>query len=62
LPADKLAGLRRLSGRRSRVDAEWRAAIQDARADGESLRAIAAAAGVSHVAVLKIVRGHARAP
>lgn len=52
-----LARLRRASARRSRAQDEWRDAIREAREQGASLRAIANAAGVSHVRVLKILRG-----
>lgn len=54
--ADPLARVRRAAKRRAAADAEWRAAIRDAREHGLSLRAIAAAAGVSNVAVLKMTR------
>lgn len=54
--ADDLAALRRITKRRSRADTEWRDEICRQFAEGRSLREIAAAAGVSHVAVLKIVR------
>lgn len=58
MPADPhLTKLRRLKGRRSRVDSEWRTAILEAHAAGLSLRRIGEAAGVSHVRVLQIVRG-----
>lgn len=36
---------------------DYRAALKAAEADGHSLREIAKAAGVSHVAVLKMLRG-----
>lgn len=49
--------LRRITKRRARSDVEWRAEIRRLRAQGLSLRVIAEAAGVSHVAVLKILRG-----
>lgn len=51
-----LARLRRLTLRRRKLDAEWRQAVKDAHADGQSLRAIAEAADVSHVHVRRIVR------
>jgi hypothetical protein len=35
---------------------EWRQAIREAQQSGETLRAIAAQAGVSHVRVLQILR------
>jgi cell division protein FtsL len=52
-----LLRVRRATARRSRVDDEWRQAIREAHAAGESLRAIAREAGVSHVRVLQVVRG-----
>lgn len=50
------ARLRRLSATRERADRNWREAICEAVAAGESLRAVGAAAGISHVRVLQIVR------
>jgi transposase-like protein len=52
-----LTKLRRVTGRRDRAASDWRQAILDAHAAGCSLRAIAAAAGVSHVRVIQILRG-----
>lgn len=57
MPADSLSRVRRVSRRRVSVAQEFRAAIHQAREDGHSLRAIAEAAGLSHVRVLKILRG-----
>jgi hypothetical protein len=54
--ADPLTTVKRATARRSEADASWRAAIREARAEGASLREIAAAAGVSHVRILAIVR------
>ncbi len=54
---DNLTRLRRVGKRRASVTLEFRAAIVAAREDGHSLRAIADAAGISHVRVLKILRG-----
>jgi hypothetical protein len=52
-PLQKVA---RASGNRTRAEATWRAAIITARDEGESLRAIAGHAGVSHVRILQILR------
>jgi hypothetical protein len=54
--ANSLTSVRRATARRSEANASWRAAIRQAHADGASLRQIAAAAGVSHVRILQIVR------
>lgn len=43
--------------RRERAEAEWRAAVREAHAEGASLREVAAAAGVSHMTVKQVVRG-----
>lgn len=42
--------------RRTLAEAEWRDRIREAVAAGESLRAVAGAAGITHVRVLQIVR------
>ena len=55
--AEHLKAVRRAARRRVAATAEFRAAVIEASQSGESLRAIAAEAGLSHVAVLKIVRG-----
>jgi transposase-like protein len=52
-----LTRVRRATARRSRSDTEWREAIRAAREAGLSLRAIAEAAGVSHVRVIQLLRG-----
>jgi hypothetical protein len=54
--ADPLTTVKRATARRSEANASWRAAIREAHAEGASLRQIAAAAGVSHVRILQIVR------
>lgn len=51
-----LARVKRATKRRAESDRAWRDAIREAHAEGESLREIAKAAGVSHVRVLQIVR------
>ena len=51
-----LTRVRRATARRSRTTEEWRAAIRDAYQAGESLRAIAREAGITHVRVLQILR------
>ena len=53
---DPLTAVKRATARRSEANASWRAAILEAHAEGASLRRIAAAAGVSHVRILQIVR------
>jgi hypothetical protein len=53
---DSLARVKRVGKRRATVMQEYRAAIRAAREDGHSLRTIADAAGVSHVAVLKVLK------
>lgn len=52
-----LTRVKRANTRRASADAEYRAAITAAKAAGHSLRQIAEAAGISHVRVLKILRG-----
>jgi hypothetical protein len=51
-----LAKVKQAAERRATGEREWRNAIRSARADGISLRAIAGAAGVSHVRVMQILR------
>jgi DNA-directed RNA polymerase specialized sigma24 family protein len=52
----ELARVKRAASRRVSISQEYRAAIRAARDEGHSLREIAKAAGVSHVAVLKLLR------
>ncbi len=52
-----LTRVRSAAKRRSSASLEFKAAILAAHAEGLSLRAIADAASVSHVRVLKIIRG-----
>ena len=54
--ADQLKAVRRAARRRVAATTEFRTAVIAAHQSGESLRAIAAEAGLSHVAVLKIVQ------
>jgi transposase-like protein len=54
--ADPLTTVKRATARRSEANASWRAAIRQAHGEGASLRKIAAAAGVSHVRILQIVK------
>lgn len=54
---DHLKAVRRAARRRVVATTSFREAVIAAHQSGESLRAIAAEAGLSHVAVLKIVRG-----
>jgi hypothetical protein len=53
---DPLTAVKRATARRSEANASWRAAIRQAHAEGSSLRQIAAAAGVTHVRILQIIR------
>jgi transposase-like protein len=53
---DSLKNVKRATARRAESETAWRAAIRQAHAEGSSLRQIAAAAGVSHVRILQIVR------
>jgi hypothetical protein len=53
---DPLTAVKRATARRCEANASWRAAIRQAHAEGASLRQIAAAAGVSHVRILQIVK------
>lgn len=52
-----LTTVRRAARRRTAANEAFRTAVLEAHRAGESLRKIADAAGMSHVAVLKIVRG-----
>jgi transposase-like protein len=54
--ADPLTTVKRATARRAESEASWRAVIRQAHAEGASLRQIAAAAGVSHVRILQIVK------
>ena len=54
--ADPLTVVRRATARRSRSEQDWREAVKTAVSEGQSLRAVAGAAGVSHVRVLQITR------
>lgn len=51
-----LARVRRATRRRVAAETEWREAMRAARDEGESLRAIAEAAGVTHPHVLAVTR------
>ena len=55
--AEHLKAVRRAARRRVIAGTQFRMAVIEAHQSGESLRSIAAEAGMSHVAVLKIVRG-----
>jgi len=52
-----LSRVKRAAGRRVSASAAFKQAIIDAHAEGHSLRAIGLAAGITHVRVLKILRG-----
>lgn len=52
----ELSAVKRAARRRASADSDYRAAIRAAHDAGHSLRAIAEAAGVSHVAILKTLR------
>lgn len=54
---DPLAAVKRLTVRRGKLNTEWQDAIREAHRNGQSLRTIAEAAGVSHMRVQQIVRG-----
>jgi len=54
--ADPLKTVQRATARRTESEAAWRDAIRQAHVEGSSLRQIAAAAGVSHVRILQIVK------
>jgi transposase-like protein len=60
--ANPLTKVQRATARRSEANASWRTAIRQAHSEGASLRQIAAAAGVSHVRILQIVRQRENAP
>jgi hypothetical protein len=51
-----LTRVERATKRRAEAERDWRDAIRAARREGASLRAIAGAAGVTHVRVVQIVR------
>jgi hypothetical protein len=51
-----LTRVRRATARRLAAEVEWRKAVQEAVASGESLRKVGEAAGVSHVRVLQVAR------
>jgi hypothetical protein len=53
---DPLTTVKRATARRTESEVSWHAAIRQARVEGASLRQIAAAAGVSHVRILQIVK------
>ena len=53
---NSLTRVKRVSARRVSVMEDYKTALRAARDDGHSLREIAKAAGVSHVAVLKLLR------
>jgi hypothetical protein len=53
---DELKALRRITKRRQRAEAEWRAEIRRLFEAGRSIEEIAAAAGVRYDVVLAIVR------
>ncbi len=57
MPTDPFVRVRRATARRSRAEDEWRDAIRAAVAEGNSLRAVGKAAGVTHWRVLQITRG-----
>lgn len=51
-----LAEVRQATRQRTTAEARWREKIRQAVAGGQTLRAVAQAAGVSHVRVLQITR------
>ena len=53
---NSLIRVRRATARRSRSEQDWHEAIKAAVSEGKSLRAVAQAAGISHVRVLQITR------
>lgn len=55
-PAGSLSRVKRAASRRASAMDDYREALKAARDDGHSLREIAKAAGVSHVAVMKLLR------
>jgi hypothetical protein len=57
--ADPLKIVRRATVLRAESAAAWRSAIRHAHANGASLRQIAAAAGVTHVRILQVVKQRA---
>jgi hypothetical protein len=52
----RLVKVKRATTRKRNAESAWRNAIQEAVSEGESLRSIGEAAGVTHVRVLQIVR------
>jgi transposase-like protein len=54
---DDLTRVRRATTRRASALDAWREAIRAAVANGYSMREVGQAAGISHVQVLRIVRG-----
>ena len=54
--AKPLSRVRRAASRRVSASAEYRAAIDAAHTEGHSTREIAAAAGVSHAAVVQLLQ------
>lgn len=59
---DALTKLRAARRERELADAEFKAAISAAREEGMSFRQIGKAAGISHVAVLKMINGSTPMP
>lgn len=57
LDADRAERIRRITGRRAKLDAQWRQELRDAIEAGASLREVAEVAGISHTAVKFIVHG-----
>jgi len=55
--SERLAHVKRVARRRVEVEDSFRLAILKAHESGASLRQIGEAAGLSHVRILKIVRG-----
>jgi hypothetical protein len=51
-----VARVARATKQRAQAERSWRDAIRAARDEGVSLRAIASAAGISHVRVIQILR------
>lgn len=51
-----LTRVKRATKRRAAAEEEWRVAIRETHAEGESLRAIAKVAGVSNPRIHQIVR------
>lgn len=57
-----LARLEAVTERRAEAEKGWVRLVRRARDEGHSLRAIAAAAGVSHVAVARLLRSKRGGP